>query len=143
MRRFTFVSLLSIACLGQRACGVQKGERAKIEPKAGTWKSCRVSFEVKDGVRLEWVVTDKDLIEKIAGKPLRDARIDPEPKRYEVFGAMHLEDGDGERVGLTLFFPLGYFKKAGTYYVTDFNEVKSLFRMAERQPYWKILAGAD
>jgi hypothetical protein len=143
MSRFSLLPLLSSFCLLLLigSCSSSKIEEANPETKGGSWTTCRIWVQVEPGYRLELVVTDTSLIERIAGQPLRDARIDPERKDYLSLGDLELEHTDGKKDTLWLFSPLGHFKKGNTYYITDLTELRKLLQTAHKSREWKKLVG--
>ena len=123
------------------ACSSSKPTSVIAEPREENWKSCRIGVNIRDGVDLELIVTDKALIEKIAGEPLRNARIDVEPSKYRVLGSLDLERDGGQKESFPLFFPVGHYKRGGAYYITDFTEMKNLLGIAHESRDWKLLSG--
>jgi hypothetical protein len=114
---------------------------ADPEPDAVTWKSCTINIHIQEGVNLELVVTDRAIIEKIAGKPVRKSKVDPEKAEYRVSATMQLESDDGVKESIVLFYPLGHFKRIGTqdYRIADFLEMRKLLRSAHDRRQWELL----
>jgi hypothetical protein len=146
MKQTYFLSSLGVFCVlfWIAGCGASRPAPTSPEREAANWKSCRiVPEEINPGVTLEIVITDHALIEKITGKPVRDAKVDPAPAKYLVLATMEMESADGGKDSFVLFHPLGHFKRIGTqdYRIADFSEMRKLLRTAHDAREWKLLLG--
>lgn len=92
---------------------------------------CRISLDI--GSRTQFVVlriTDPDLIRKLIEDPLRKARPDPNPARYEILGSVKLENKDGTDDGFVFFCPWGRCKVGDKYLIADFSALRKEFKEA-------------
>jgi hypothetical protein len=71
--------------------------------------------------------------------PIDAANPDLKPADYRHLGFLEIEKGQGKIQRLELFYPLGHFKREGKYYITDFTEMKKLFKRVREMELKRIL----
>ena len=102
-------------------------QRAGQAPKANRGGECRVSFRMGE----EWpfaevCLTDASQMEELVLRPLREARRDPNPAEYAIFGTLTIISPNQSRETIVLFVPWGYYKRGGEYFVTDFSGLQAV-----------------
>lgn len=89
----------------------------------GVASEATVTYEVSMQLWLEYGFKRADDVEKLVLLPLREARLDPEPAAYIVYGTLTVRYDGGRSETFTLFFPFGHFRYEDKYYIADFGEL--------------------
>ena len=77
-----------------------------------------------DYPKSRFILTDSEQIQTLLVDPMKQARVDNNPARYEVFGTLQIEFESGSRESAVLFLPLGHYKQGDMYYIADFSNLR-------------------
>jgi hypothetical protein len=92
---------------------------------------CRVSLDVGSSTGfLQLRITAPALIKKLIEDPLKNARPDPRPAKYEILGSMHVERKGGAKDAIALFHPWGRYKIGKKYMIADFSGIQKAYKKA-------------
>jgi hypothetical protein len=122
-------------------CHRSKDDEAKVQEASSDAppSECRITFLPIGEHTVEWVTTDSQFIETHVIAPIKSARVESNPARYEIVGFLDVRLGDLRKT-CTLFGPWGHFSEGDAYWIADFGEleaeVRHCMRAASRQSGW-------
>ena len=87
---------------------------------------CRVSLGSSSVEKhVELCITDEKLLRKLIEAPLRVAKSDPQPARYEPVAGVTIEFADGQADGFVVFRSWKHFKQGDQYKIADFSMLQN------------------
>jgi len=108
--------------------GDESEGRVFFEKKNSEVVECRVSLEVNYKQTLVWRTRDNKVMKELILDPLANAKPDPQPARYEIWGSITITRKDGSEEVFILFHPWGRVKRGDAYLIADLDQLRAAFK---------------
>jgi hypothetical protein len=131
MRLLRLLGLFAVALALQPRSAARPSEEKKAPEKKEIVEFRIALDDVGDeGMTLDLRITGRKLIKELIEEPLRKARPDPDPARYQILGTVKLKYKGGSETSFVIFRPWGHYKFGDKYLIADFSGIRKAFKRA-------------
>lgn len=108
----------------------EKGQAGRAEE---AFVTCRLVFDFPKQQALEYVIRDAAMIEDLVCRPLRNAKRDPHPMDYKMYGTLELTRRNNSKEIILVFTRKGCIKRGNDYLIADLDELFEKMKEAVRR----------